>query len=107
MTDRTTILCVLCGLSQRERRMLAGRHGHVCFLCIGEAFAAVARTHAAEKRSRTVPAASRKCLLCDRRITATMLVARRDPYFFCAECLEVAFSIALRDGSAPFALVTF
>lgn len=110
MADQSTIVCVLCNASERERQMLAGCNGHICFPCIGKAFAAVARTYGAERGPEATGTGvdeSGKCLLCDRPITATMLVAHRDPYFFCAECLDLAFAIALQEGPANFALVPF
>lgn len=104
-------VCVICGADSRARQVVAGANGAVCFSCLAEAFAQVARTYGTQRGPADVvnaPDATRRCLFCDEPITSGSFVAYRPPFHFCGDCLEKMFGIALEPGEGePIALVRF
>ena len=111
MSISKNAICALCGEpSTNSRNILVGSHGYVCFSCLGEIFDVVAKSYGNDRNpdsAKLVPNASNQCFLCSRMITKDHLVACRPPYYFCGECLGMAFSNCIAKGKEPIAIVNF
>lgn len=99
-------ICVLCGTNSEERTILNGRNGALCRLCLGEAFAAVAKAPDGSRGTASLTA-NRRCLLCDAGVTDGRTVAFRHPYCLCGGCLTTLFTDAMVREDAPLTVIHF
>lgn len=101
MEGRTAVksmaqVCTLCGMSRDGTSLFAGRNGHVCTSCIGEAFRQIAASYG--KSSEKPPSslnASTRCLICDDRAPSAKLIVYVHPWCLCDECVKNIFNVCV------------
>ncbi len=98
--------CAICGAAEAGREYIAGRYGALCFECLGDALAQVAKTRGRRHGPADVRArldASYRCFLCNRAIAEASIVAAHGSLCFCDECLRAAADICF-EGDADHSL---
>lgn len=108
--DTPKQVCALCGINEDATHLVMGANIIVCYPCLGSAFAAIAKTYGSPRGicdTKHRLDATKRCMICDKGITAGNLIAYREPYCFCAECLQFTFEICLEKESDALTIVKF